>query len=146
MSVNSVFTDIYAAKKSLITGILLYFHNDSANIFQIPAICVYFFLTKEYKMTSIAASLKQIPINAGYFVCISGGTNVLYDETDAGDVASSATKTVVLGEQYLDLGVTKRPTAGAVYRRVIKVGDDKLQSNVSYIKLGDSTINFARMG
>ena len=137
---------LLSPRLGLITGILLYFHNDAANIFQIPAICVYFFLTKEYKMTSIAASLKQIPINAGYFVCISGGTNVLYDETTTGDVASSATKTVVLGEQYVDLGITKRPTAGGVYRRVIKAGADKLQSNVSYIKLDDSTINFARMG
>lgn len=103
-------------------------------------------------MSSLLTEFKQIPVNAGYFVCISGATNITWDVSADGSVGIQIAGAIALGAQYMDLGVTRvvrngTPIASAVYRKAVPV-TVPLGSNPTevFIKVGAATSNFARMG
>jgi hypothetical protein len=98
-------------------------------------------------MTSVVSEFKQIPRNAGYFVCLSGATNVGF-AVSGETVAASATITVATATQYIDLGVT-RVVAGAKYRKVVAYTSPlDVAGTEFYIKIdvAGATGRFARMG
>jgi hypothetical protein len=103
-------------------------------------------------MTSLLKSFKQIPINAGYYVCISGTTGITWDVSADGNVGSPNSGAIAIGVQYMDLGVTRvarngTPIPTAVYRKVVPV-TVPMGANPTevFIKIGGATANFARMG
>jgi hypothetical protein len=98
-------------------------------------------------MTSVVSEFKQIPRNAGYFVCLSGATNVGF-AVSGETVASSATVTVTTGVQYIDLGVTRK-VAGVKYRKVVAYTSPLNVSGTEFyilIDVAGAGGRFARMG
>jgi hypothetical protein len=96
-------------------------------------------------MTSLLKSLKQVPVNAGYFVCIAATASSTYNASgDTVGLAISAAPTV--GNQYMDLGVTRRSN-GKVFRKVVLVTSPLNVSGVEiFIEIGGANSAFARMG
>lgn len=103
-------------------------------------------------MSSLLTEFKQIPVNAGYFVCIKDASNITWDVSADGGVGTVSSGTIALGTQYMDLGITRAtrngtPIATAVYRKVVPVAVPMGTNPTEvYIKVGDATANFARMG
>ena len=98
-------------------------------------------------MTSVLSEFKQIPKNAGYFVCLSGASGVGY-AVSGETVAASATIAVTTGMQYIDLGVT-RVVNGAKYRKVVAYTSPlDVAGTEFYIKIDVAGAGgrFARMG
>ena len=103
-------------------------------------------------MSSLLTQFKQIPANAGYYVCISGTTSITWDVSGDGNVGAVNTGAIALGAQFMDLGLTRvarngTPVATAVYRKVVPV-TVPLGANPTevFIKVGGPVSNFARMG
>jgi hypothetical protein len=98
-------------------------------------------------MTSLLKSFKQVPVNAGYFVCIkTDASGLIGVNSTSGNPDTASVATATLGNQYMDLGVTRR-TGSKVYRKVVIVtsplnvlGDEK------FIEIGGAASSFARMG
>jgi hypothetical protein len=103
-------------------------------------------------MSSLLTEFKQVPVNAGYYVCISGATSITWDVSGDGNVGAVNTGAIALGAQYMDLGVTRvtrngTPIPAAVYRKVVPVTVPMgVNPTEVYIKIGATTANFARMG
>lgn len=103
-------------------------------------------------MTSLLNSFKQIPVNAGYFVCISGASNVLFDVSTNGSPTGTG-GAATLGTQYIDLGVNRyvKTTSGALlagmYRKVVVVTSPlDVNGAEKFILIGGANSAFARMG
>lgn len=91
---------------------------------------------------------KQIPANAGYFVCIAATANALQGIDASGNPTTVGQATPVLAAQYIDLGVTRvvRST-GKIYRKVVVVTSPLNVSGTQYfIEIGGAASAFARMG
>jgi hypothetical protein len=102
-------------------------------------------------MSSLLTEFKQIPANAGYYVCIKDASAVTYNVS--GDTYGSPISPGPLaGAQFMDLGVTRvergaTPIPSAVYRKVVPVTVPMGANPVEvFIKINDATANFARMG
>lgn len=101
-------------------------------------------------------SFKQIPINAGYFVCISGGAAALFASDASGNpslTSPTGPVTPTLGQQYIDLGVNRyvKTTNGALlagmYRKVVVVTNPlDVNGAEKFILIGGANSAFARMG
>ena len=102
-------------------------------------------------MSSLLTEFKQIPVNAGYYVCIKDASAVTYSVSGDG-VCTAISPGPVAGAQFIDLGVTRvvrgsTPTPTAVYRKVVPVTSPlNVSSTEVFIKINDATANFARMG
>ena len=107
-------------------------------------------------MTSLLKSFKQVPVNAGYFVCISGGSAALFGVDNSGNPSATiptTPATPTLGAQYIDLGVNRyvKTTSGALlagmYRKVVAVTSPLVVSGAEkFILIGGASSVFARMG
>lgn len=93
-------------------------------------------------------SFKQIPINAGYFVCINAVSNALQGVDASGNPTTAGQATPVLAAQYIDLGVTRVVrSSGKIYRKVVVVTSPLNVSGTEYfIEIGGASSAFARMG
>lgn len=104
-------------------------------------------------MSSLLSEFKQIPVNAGYYVCcVSGATSSTWNVSGDGTLGTVIVTAPVLGAQYIDLGVTRvvrngTPVNTAVYRKVVPVSIP-LDINAAelFIRVGGATAAFARMG
>ena len=104
-------------------------------------------------MSSLLTQFKQIPANAGYYVCcVSGATSSTWNVSGDGTLGTVIVTAPTLGAQYIDLGVTRvtrngTPIAVAVYRKVVPV-TVPLGANPTelFIQVGGATAAFARMG
>ncbi len=100
-------------------------------------------------MTSLLKSLKQVPVNAGYFVCIKTDASGLIGVNTSGNPDTASFATATLGNQYIDLGVTRvvRGATNKVYRKVVAV-TSPLDVNAAekFIEIGAAASSFARMG
>jgi len=96
-------------------------------------------------MTSLLKSFKQVPVNAGYFVCIAATASSTYNVSgDAVGAVITAAPTV--GNQYIDLGLT-RVSDNKVYRKVVIVTSPLNVAGVPiFIEIGGAASAFARMG
>jgi hypothetical protein len=103
-------------------------------------------------MSSLLTTFKQIPVNAGYYVCISGTTNITWDVSADGSLGNQNSSAIALGAQYMDLGVNHvtrdtTPIPSAVYRKVVPVTNPlDVAGAERFIRVGGATANFARMG
>jgi hypothetical protein len=97
-------------------------------------------------MTSLLKSFKQVPVNAGYFVCIKATTDALLAVDASGNPTATGPATPTIADQYIDLGVT-RILSGKVYRKVVIVSSPLNVAGVErFIEIGGATSAFARMG
>ena len=96
-------------------------------------------------MTSLLKSFKQVPVNAGYFVCIAATASSTYN-VSGDSVGAVITAAPTVGAQYMDLGVTRR-TGGKVYRKVVIVTSPlNVNGTELFIEIGGAASAFARMG
>jgi hypothetical protein len=97
-------------------------------------------------MTSLLKSFKQVPVNAGYFVCIAATSNALQGVDASGNPSSSGQATPVIGTQYMDLGITRR-SSGKIYRKVVVVTSPlDVAGAEKFIEIGGAASAFVRMG
>jgi len=107
-------------------------------------------------MTSVLKSMKQVPVNSGYFVAVVGSAATsIYAVATNGTVASTTPATgPAVGTLYKDLGVTvnlksdiNTDVKKGIYRKVVSVSTAGNQDPTEvYIKLDGATCPFARMG
>lgn len=91
-------------------------------------------------------SFKQIPVNAGYFVCIAATANSTYNVSGDSVNTTPISAAPTVGHQYMDLGVT-RVVSGKVYRKVVRVTSPLDVASVEiFIEIGGAASAFARMG
>jgi hypothetical protein len=102
-------------------------------------------------MSSLLTEFKQIPVNAGYYVCIKDASAVTFS-VSGDSYGSSISPGPLAGAQFMDLGVTRvarngTPIPTDVYRKVVPV-TVPMGANPTevFIKIGGATANFARMG
>jgi hypothetical protein len=103
-------------------------------------------------MSSLLTQFKQIPANAGYYVCCVSGVASSTFNVSGDTFGQAITAAPTLGAQYMDLGVTRvdrngTPIPANVYRKVVPV-TVPMGANPTevYIKVGGATSAFARMG